>query len=98
MNVQKVVSRVLKDPNFAKELQAQAQRAAEGGVGSPDWGKFMSLFAENPQELTALEKVGSIPPGGGSGAVELGWRTTLTFTTLTTLACTCTTTTTTTTW
>ncbi|SRR6266404_934694 len=98
MNVQTVVAKALKDAQFAEQLQSQAFKAAQAGVGTPAWGKLMSNFAENPQELATLKKVGSLTHGGGGGAVELGWRTTLTFTTLTSLPCTCTTTTTTTTW
>lgn len=89
MNIKDVVLRAVSDPVFAAELHAEATGAAKGGVGSPEWNKYMAHFASSPQELAALS--------AGNGVEPLGFTTLTTTTTYTTAACTTTGTTTTTT-
>jgi hypothetical protein len=91
--VQAVIERATKDPRFAAELQADAVIAQRAGFGEKEWDKFVSHFADSPDELEQLRT----PMRAGASAERMNTMTTLTTTTITSMPCTMTTTTTTTT-
>ena len=40
--------------NLGQQLSAAAMSAIMKGLGSPEWKKYMSLFADNAEQLTRL--------------------------------------------
>lgn len=89
MKIEEVVLKAIQDHSFAEKLHAEAKAAANAGVGSAEWKKYIEQFASSPEELMKLQS--------DSGVKPLGITTLTTTTTYTTAACTTTGTTTTTT-
>ena len=52
--VQEVVSKVLTDPAYAKQIQADGLAALKGGSGSSEWKKYFEHFATSPGGLSAM--------------------------------------------
>lgn len=85
-----IVTKVMNDDAYAKEIQEKAQKAIEGGSSSQDWKDYFDLFAKSPGELVGL--------GTRNAAAAKCDKTIITLSTVTTPVCfTCGLTTTTTT-
>ncbi len=54
MKLNEVINRALKDPEFAKELQYKAIKAAQEGSRSEEWSEYMNLFEFNPESLARM--------------------------------------------
>jgi len=58
--VHEVVGRVLTDPTYAQQIQADGLAALKAGSGSAEWKKYFEHFAASPGALAAMgAEVGS---------------------------------------
>lgn len=57
VHVAVVVDKETKQGDLGLAISQLAVKAIMGGLGSPYWVKYMSIFADNPEQLQLLTKV-----------------------------------------